>query len=150
LSIKYRKLRAILFRHSFIDSRIDHTRVTVLFVTIFCLFLNYSDRQRYLYIHHGTNSTGELKQPFRHNFTIYKGSTYVVLSRAFVNFIFNEQLAKDFLNWLKDTKVADEVYYSTLYQNTEFDKGKYAQGIFNGGTEMWLLYYRVVKQSIFN
>ena len=80
--------------------------------------------KRYLYIHHGLKRTDKLKQQFRHNFTFYKGSTHVALSRAFVNFTLNDQVAKDFLKWVEDTQIPDETYYPTLYKNTDFDKGR--------------------------
>ena len=75
-------------------------------------------------MYHGGKRTEMLKEPFRQNFTFYKGSTYVVLSRAFVDFILHDKLARDFLEWVKDTKIPDETYYPTLYRNVDFDKSE--------------------------
>ncbi|CAB3990628.1 beta-1,3-galactosyl-O-glycosyl-glyco beta-1,6-N-acetylglucosaminyltransferase-like isoform X2 [Paramuricea clavata] len=81
-------------------------------------------RRRFLYVYHAGKRTEMLKEPFRQNFTFYKGSTYVVLSRAFVDFILHDKLARDFLEWVKDTRIPDETYYPTLYRNLDFDKSE--------------------------
>ena len=73
------------------------------------------------------NRTKILKQPFPSNFTFYKGSTYVVLSQAFVNFTINSKLANDFLVWVSDTANPDETFYQTLYFNIDFDKREYTE-----------------------
>jgi hypothetical protein len=75
--------------------------------------------------------TKRLKKPFPGNFTFYKGSTYVVLSRAFVNFTLHDKLAKDFLKWVNDTGKPDETFYQTLYFNVDFDKSEYNRGCNN-------------------
>jgi hypothetical protein len=49
----------------------------------------------------------------------------VALSRAFINFILHDKLARDFLEWVKDTGIPDETYYPTLYLNVDFDKSEY-------------------------
>ncbi|XP_028414418.1 N-acetyllactosaminide beta-1,6-N-acetylglucosaminyl-transferase-like isoform X3 [Dendronephthya gigantea] len=79
-------------------------------------------RGRFIYVYNGTKRTKKRKQPFQRNFKFYKGSTYVILSRAYVNFTLHDQLAKDFLEWVKNTGIPDETYYATLYMNTNFDK----------------------------
>ncbi|XP_028414451.1 beta-1,3-galactosyl-O-glycosyl-glycoprotein beta-1,6-N-acetylglucosaminyltransferase 3-like isoform X2 [Dendronephthya gigantea] len=79
-------------------------------------------KKRFIYVYNGTKPTRKRKRPFRQNFKFYKGSTYVVLSRAYINFTLHDQLAKDFLKWVKNTGFPDETYYATLYTNTNFDK----------------------------
>ncbi|XP_072046450.1 beta-1,3-galactosyl-O-glycosyl-glycoprotein beta-1,6-N-acetylglucosaminyltransferase 4-like [Amphiura filiformis] len=49
-----------------------------------------------------------------HNITIYKGDTYIAGTREFINYIINNQIAKDFLHWLRDTYVPDEVFTPSL------------------------------------
>ena len=88
-------------------------------------------RGRYLYVHRGIMRTNELKQPFPGNFTFYKGSTYVVLSKAFVNFILHDKLARDFLEWVNNTGKPEETFYQTLYFNVDFDK-YFRNNTFNG------------------
>ena len=90
---------------------------------ILLLFLSLIEK-RFIYVYNGTKPTRKRKRPFRQNFKFYKGSTYVVLSRAYVNFTLHDQLAKDFLKWVKNTGIPDETYYATLYMNTGFDKCK--------------------------
>lgn len=50
-----------------------------------------------------------------HNLSIVRGSAYGIFSRAFVHFIVNNNIAKDFLEWTKDTYSPDEFYWSTLH-----------------------------------
>ncbi|GAB5566964.1 beta-1 [Prionailurus iriomotensis] len=49
-----------------------------------------------------------------HNIEIFVGSAYFVLSRAFVKYIFNNSLVKDFFAWSKDTYSPDEHFWATL------------------------------------
>ncbi|XP_041607833.1 beta-1,3-galactosyl-O-glycosyl-glycoprotein beta-1,6-N-acetylglucosaminyltransferase 4 isoform X2 [Vulpes lagopus] len=49
-----------------------------------------------------------------HNIEIFVGSAYFVLSRAFVKYIFNNSLVKDFFVWSKDTYSPDEHFWATL------------------------------------
>ena len=61
-----------------------------------------------------SNVTGELKAPAPHNITVYKGDTYIAATRGFTNFFMNNPVAKDHLEWLKDTQIPDEYFTSTL------------------------------------
>ena len=74
-------------------------------------------RNRYYYVYNGTKQTKIAKKPFRYNFTYHKGSTYVILSRGFAKFSLTNPVAKEFLEWVKDTGHPDETFYSTLYSN---------------------------------
>ncbi len=49
-----------------------------------------------------------------HNLTIVRGSAYGVFSRAFVSYISNNEIAKDFLKWSHKTWSPDEHYWATL------------------------------------
>ncbi|XP_072459897.1 N-acetyllactosaminide beta-1,6-N-acetylglucosaminyl-transferase isoform X2 [Notamacropus eugenii] len=63
------------------------------------------------------NKTGTLKSPPPHNMTIYFGSAYVALTREFVNFVLQDQLAIDLFVWSKDTYSPDEHFWATLNRN---------------------------------
>lgn len=54
------------------------------------------------------------KGPTPYNITILKGSKNVILTREFVDFILEDPIAIELYNWLKDTSVPDEHFYSTL------------------------------------
>ncbi|XP_005386113.1 PREDICTED: beta-1,3-galactosyl-O-glycosyl-glycoprotein beta-1,6-N-acetylglucosaminyltransferase 4 isoform X2 [Chinchilla lanigera] len=49
-----------------------------------------------------------------HNIEIFVGSAYFVLSRTFIEYIFNNSLMEDFLAWSKDTYSPDEHFWATL------------------------------------
>ncbi|XP_068941285.1 beta-1,3-galactosyl-O-glycosyl-glycoprotein beta-1,6-N-acetylglucosaminyltransferase 4 isoform X1 [Petaurus breviceps papuanus] len=49
-----------------------------------------------------------------HNIEIFVGSAYFVLSRAFVNYTFNNPVAKDFFEWSRDTYSPDEHFWATM------------------------------------
>uniref|UniRef100_A0A2K6QAG9 Glucosaminyl (N-acetyl) transferase family member 7 n=1 Tax=Rhinopithecus roxellana TaxID=61622 RepID=A0A2K6QAG9_RHIRO len=51
-----------------------------------------------------------------HNFTIYFGSAYYVLTRKFVEFILTDIRAKDMLQWFKDIHSPEQHYWVTLNQ----------------------------------
>ena len=50
-----------------------------------------------------------------HNITIVRGSAYGIFSRGFVDFIINDQRARDLLNWSRDTYTPDEHFWATLH-----------------------------------
>ena len=54
------------------------------------------------------------KTPPPHNLSIYFGSTYVALTREFVNFVLRDQRALDLLEWSRDTYSPDEHFWVTL------------------------------------
>ncbi|XP_055968604.1 beta-1,3-galactosyl-O-glycosyl-glycoprotein beta-1,6-N-acetylglucosaminyltransferase 4 [Sorex fumeus] len=80
--------------------------------------------QRFMYHHELREIPNEhVKLPVRtniskeappHNIEIFVGSAYFVLSRAFVKYIFNSSLVKDFFAWSKDTYSPDEHFWATL------------------------------------
>ncbi|CAI5780132.1 N-acetyllactosaminide beta-1,6-N-acetylglucosaminyl-transferase [Podarcis lilfordi] len=59
-------------------------------------------------------STTYLKSEVPHNLTLYRGSSYVALTRPFVEFIFSDERALDLLEWSQDTFSPDEQYWTTL------------------------------------
>ncbi|CAF1113371.1 unnamed protein product [Rotaria sordida] len=62
--------------------------------------------------------TNEKKKPPPGNVEIVKGSAYGAFSRAFVEFIQTNSVAKDLLDWSRDTFSPDEHYWATLNYNT--------------------------------
>lgn len=54
------------------------------------------------------------KTPPPHNLTIYFGTAYYSLQRAFVEYVLSSSVAKDLLEWSKDTYSPDEHYWVTL------------------------------------
>jgi hypothetical protein len=58
--------------------------------------------------------TNYTKEPPPFNLTVRKGSKTVALSRNFVLFALSSPVALDLYNWLQDSSVPDEHFYSTL------------------------------------
>ncbi|KAK2857833.1 hypothetical protein Q7C36_005752 [Tachysurus vachellii] len=59
-------------------------------------------------------SLGHKKTPPPHNLTIYFGTAYYSLQRAFVEYVLTSPVAKDLLEWSRDTYSPDEHYWVTL------------------------------------
>ncbi|VDL93295.1 unnamed protein product [Schistocephalus solidus] len=76
---------------------------------------------RILRVLNGANIVQQLKYPILHRpphgLKLYKGSVHVVLSWAFVDFIFTDSRVHDFLNFLPYVGVPDEAFFSTLNHN---------------------------------
>lgn len=64
--------------------------------------------------HVGTIGRGMRKGPPPQNMPIYFGTAYYALTRRFVNFVLKNQVARDLLEWSKDTFSPDEHYWVTL------------------------------------
>ncbi|CAF4219267.1 unnamed protein product, partial [Rotaria sp. Silwood2] len=62
--------------------------------------------------------TNENKKPPPGNIEIVKGSAYGAFSRAFIEFIQTSSIAKELLDWSRDTLTPDEHYWATLNYNT--------------------------------
>ncbi|XP_076467544.1 beta-1,3-galactosyl-O-glycosyl-glycoprotein beta-1,6-N-acetylglucosaminyltransferase 3-like isoform X6 [Babylonia areolata] len=56
--------------------------------------------------------------PAPHNITIYKGNNQIAASRAFVDYVLHEPLVQDFLLWLNNTVIPDELFYNSLHYNS--------------------------------
>lgn len=61
--------------------------------------------------------TNVKKSPPPGHLEIVKGSAYGAFSRGFVEFILKDPLAREFLNWSRDTFSPDEHYWATLNYN---------------------------------
>ncbi|XP_068688730.1 N-acetyllactosaminide beta-1,6-N-acetylglucosaminyl-transferase-like [Montipora foliosa] len=60
--------------------------------------------------------TGKDKTPAPYGIKIFKGSSYIAGSREFCRFAAYEEPAKAFLEWLNDTRCADESFFASLYR----------------------------------
>ncbi|XP_078000065.1 beta-1,3-galactosyl-O-glycosyl-glycoprotein beta-1,6-N-acetylglucosaminyltransferase-like [Glandiceps talaboti] len=60
------------------------------------------------------NTTMEKTDPLPYNITIRKGELHCALTRPFVEFLHESEIAKEFLVWINDTYVPDESYYQSL------------------------------------
>nr|XP_022338576.1 beta-1,3-galactosyl-O-glycosyl-glycoprotein beta-1,6-N-acetylglucosaminyltransferase 3-like [Crassostrea virginica]XP_022338578.1 beta-1,3-galactosyl-O-glycosyl-glycoprotein beta-1,6-N-acetylglucosaminyltransferase 3-like [Crassostrea virginica] len=58
--------------------------------------------------------TSEIKEPFRYNVEISKGSAYGAFSRGFVEFLLNDSIANEFIRWLNNTYSPEENVWATL------------------------------------
>lgn len=64
--------------------------------------------------HVAPRAKGPKKGPPPHNLTIYFGTAYYSLTRPFVEFVLSDPVAKDLLEWSRDTFSPDEHYWVTL------------------------------------
>ncbi|XP_009909603.2 beta-1,3-galactosyl-O-glycosyl-glycoprotein beta-1,6-N-acetylglucosaminyltransferase 3 [Dryobates pubescens] len=74
-------------------------------------------QERWKYHHEVAESisrTGTKKGPPPHNYPMFTGNAYIVVTRAFVQHIFQDPTAQKFLEWAKDTYSPDEHVWATL------------------------------------
>ncbi|XP_068694092.1 N-acetyllactosaminide beta-1,6-N-acetylglucosaminyl-transferase-like isoform X2 [Montipora foliosa] len=81
-----------------------------------------SDLYRVKYVHLFIKNKNKFirrgkKRPPPHNIAIYKGATHIIAIREFVDFVLHNQIAKDFVEFLKDTFIPDESVYGSLQQH---------------------------------
>ncbi|XP_043098590.1 beta-1,3-galactosyl-O-glycosyl-glycoprotein beta-1,6-N-acetylglucosaminyltransferase 7 isoform X2 [Puntigrus tetrazona] len=80
--------------------------------------------------HVAPKGRSQKKGPPPHNLTIYFGTAYYSLTRPFVEFILNDKVAKDLLEWSRDTFSPDEHYWVTL--NRMEAPGSHIEGEWEG------------------
>eukprot|EP00057_Strongylocentrotus_purpuratus_P004613 XP_003729082.1 PREDICTED: N-acetyllactosaminide beta-1,6-N-acetylglucosaminyl-transferase, isoform C-like [Strongylocentrotus purpuratus] len=71
-------------------------------------------RTHFIAINGKMTATRKHKTPPPNNLTIYFGNAYYAASRAFVDYVINNQVAVDLLHWSEDTFSPDEHYWVTL------------------------------------
>lgn len=49
-----------------------------------------------------------------HNISVASGPVHVAATRDFVDYALHSQYARDFLQWIKRTKIPDESFFTTL------------------------------------
>ena len=72
------------------------------------------------------------KGPPPHNISVYKGSTFIIAIREFVEFVLRNQIGKDFFEFLRNAEVPDEAIYSSLQRHPQ------APGGINGNQPKWI------------
>ncbi|XP_053380004.1 N-acetyllactosaminide beta-1,6-N-acetylglucosaminyl-transferase-like [Mercenaria mercenaria] len=60
-----------------------------------------------------------VKAPPPHNLTIIKGSMHVAANREFVDFCLHDPVSLELIKWLKETRIPDESFFSTLIYNPQ-------------------------------
>lgn len=106
---------------------------------------SYENRTKFVHVKNEYGTTyiiNEPKGPPPQNITIFKGSTFIIATREFVDFVIYSQVAKDFVKFLKDTFVPDETLYASLEQYPG------APGGIRGRQPRWIsraLYWRVFR-----
>lgn len=63
--------------------------------------------------------TNTVKDSPPYNVSIVKGSAYGVFSRAFVEFVTENRIARELLDWFRDVYSPDEYYWATLNYNSQ-------------------------------
>uniref|UniRef100_A0A3P8WQR1 Glucosaminyl (N-acetyl) transferase family member 7 n=1 Tax=Cynoglossus semilaevis TaxID=244447 RepID=A0A3P8WQR1_CYNSE len=74
---------------------------------------------------------GRKKSPAPHNLQVYFGTAYFALTRGFVDFVLESTIARDLLEWSRDTFSPDEHYWVTL-NHVEEAPGSYVNGNWEG------------------
>lgn len=64
----------------------------------------------------GIHKTNIDKQPPPYNIQVFSGSAYYVVSRAFVGHVLENDKARTFIEWSKDTYSPDEFLWATLHR----------------------------------
>ncbi|XP_050394475.1 beta-1,3-galactosyl-O-glycosyl-glycoprotein beta-1,6-N-acetylglucosaminyltransferase [Patella vulgata] len=68
-------------------------------------------------VHYIVVMTKDKNPPLPHGMKLIKGSAYGVFTHRFVSYVFNNQVAKDLLEWCRGVLSPDEYYWSTLNHN---------------------------------
>ena len=58
-------------------------------------------------------------KPVPHNLTLSKGAVHVVASRGYVDYVINSRVARDLYEWLRETFIPDETFFSTMNHNPQ-------------------------------
>ncbi|XP_061162248.1 beta-1,3-galactosyl-O-glycosyl-glycoprotein beta-1,6-N-acetylglucosaminyltransferase-like [Saccostrea echinata] len=77
-------------------------------------FLKWRFEKKYYTSNVNLVETSDIKEPFRYNIEISKGSAYGAFSRNFVDFLLSDRIANEFIQWLNDTYSPEENVWATL------------------------------------
>ncbi|XP_064641047.1 beta-1,3-galactosyl-O-glycosyl-glycoprotein beta-1,6-N-acetylglucosaminyltransferase-like [Lineus longissimus] len=72
---------------------------------------------RYNWVYKNNQRTNMTKGPPPFNLTIIAGNVHIIGSRRFVEFALRDKRALGLLDWLNDTYISDEAFFSTLNYN---------------------------------
>ncbi|XP_074641213.1 beta-1,3-galactosyl-O-glycosyl-glycoprotein beta-1,6-N-acetylglucosaminyltransferase 3-like [Tubulanus polymorphus] len=82
------------------------------------MFQSWKARTQYVFKWKGKEfwprQTNRRKSAAPHGIRVRRGELHLIASRKFIEYIIRKKEAKDFLNWLRDTNIPDESFYSTL------------------------------------
>ena len=78
-------------------------------------------KQRILYEYKNGRRTERKMQKLPYDLVLTKAECHVALPRSFVDYIFQSRVAKDFLEWLKKTRIPDETYFPTLNNSPQLN-----------------------------
>ena len=63
----------------------------------------------------------EGKSPAPYNMNLTKGSVHIVAVRGFVEYVVYNKTSIDFLDWVKDTYIPDETFFTSLNHNPHLE-----------------------------
>ena len=72
-----------------------------------------SDPERYKYSY-TDKAMGDPKAPLMLDLTLTKGSVHIAVQRGFVDFVLHNPVAARFQQWVNDTWIPDETFFSSL------------------------------------
>ena len=102
----------------------------VLVYVYVCVYLNRQLKSlRVKFVWKDGKRTGTPKEVVPHDLQLFTGSTHIAASREFVDFALNDRRAQDFLYWLRDTDVPDEVFFNSLNRNPQLNISGSYRGI---------------------
>ena len=82
-------------------------------ITIF--FSEVLDIQRRVkFKHKGLRRTFTVKDGFKYDITMVKGSVHIIVSRKFAEFATSNKMAVAFYRWIEDTGHASETFFNSL------------------------------------
>ena len=93
-------------------------------------FLCRRNPERTEYVYKNYQKTEIRKSPPPHNVTLTKGSVHITVTRAYVNYVLHSPIAQDFLEWVQDTEIPDETFFSSLNHSPHLNvPGAYTGGV---------------------
>ncbi len=70
-------------------------------------------------VYDGLERTNRAKPPPPGNLTLLKGPVHIAASRAMVEYMLYDPLAREFIQWASDTMIPDELIFPTLNHNPQ-------------------------------
>lgn len=85
--------------------------------------------------------TSTVKDSPPYNVSVVKGSAYGVFSREFVEFVTENRIARELLDWFRDVYSPDEYYWATLHHNPHIGTPGAYKGKGKPDVKPWLAAY---------
>ena len=83
-----------------------------------------------------------------YNISVVKGSAYGVFSREFIEFVAENRIARELLDWFRDVFSPDEYYWATLHHNTHIGTPGAYKGRSNRVCSIGLSLYLFTKYKL--